>query len=271
MKFFGTFIFILMLSAVTMPASVHAAQCGNNAAGFNAWKKDFMKEARRAKIKKNVLKRALGPVTYNPTVVRLDRNQKSFKLSLDSFMQKRGANQIIAKGKRLKAQNAALLKKIERRYGVPSGVLMAIWGMETAFGGFSGNMSVVRSLATLAYDCRRSAFFTNELIAALLIIQRGDMQPNQMIGAWAGEIGQTQFLASNYLKYAVDFDGNGRRDLIRSKADVLASTANYLKAHGWKAGKGYQQGQRNYRAIEKWNSAGVYQKAIAIIAKKIDG
>ena len=268
MKFSRLIVAVMATAILAAPAQ--AARCGNDGAGFNAWKAEFMKEARKAKIKKSVLDRALAPVTYNPTVVRLDRNQKSFRLSLDQFMQKRGANQIIAKGKRLKAQNAALLKKIERRYGVPPGVLMAIWGMETAFGGFSGNMSVVRSLATLAYDCRRAKFFTNELLAALQIIQRGDMRSSQMIGAWAGEIGQTQFLASNYIKYAVDFDGDGRRDLIRSRADVLASTANYLKAHGWKAGRGYQQGERNYRAIKAWNSAGVYQKSIAIIAAKID-
>ena len=133
--------------------------------------------------------------------------------------------------------NAALLNKIESRYGVPGEVVVAIWGLETSFGANTGNMSSLRSLATLAYDCRRSAFFTNELMAALSIVQRGDMSPSQMVGAWAGELGQTQFLASSYVKFAVDFDGNGRRDLIRSKADALASTANYLKAYGWKKGQ----------------------------------
>jgi membrane-bound lytic murein transglycosylase B len=142
--------------------------------------------------------------------------------------------------------------------------------MESSFGNLTGRMSAIRSLATLAYDCRRSAFFTRELLAALKIIQNGDMRPSQLIGAWAGEIGQTQFLASNYLKYAVDFDGDGRRDLINSKADALASTANFLVAHGWRAGRGYQPGQSNYKAIKEWNYAKVYQKALATIAKQID-
>jgi membrane-bound lytic murein transglycosylase B len=132
-------------------------------------------------------------------------------------------------------------------------------------------MSAIRSLATLAYDCRRSAFFTNELMAALAIVQRGDMAPSQMIGAWAGELGQTQFLATSYVKFAVDYDGNGRRDLLRSTADALASTANYLKAYGWKKGQPYGPGTANYAVLAQWNKATVYQQTIAELAKKIRG
>jgi len=130
-------------------------------------------------------------------------------------------------------------------------------------------MPVLRSLATLAYDCRRSRFFTEELVAALMIVQRGDMRPSEMRGAWAGEIGQTQFLATNYVKYAVDFDRDGRRDLIRSSADALASTANYLKAHGWRAGQGWGPGTANHNVLKQWNKATVYQKTIAVMASKI--
>jgi len=244
--------------------------CGNDSSGFSAWKKAFTKDAQKHGIRKRVLNDALYGISYNTKVTRLDRNQKSFKLSFDQFMEKRGANYIVKKGRKLKKKYAKLLKRIERKYGTPSGIILAIWGMESAFGRYTGNMNVIRSLATLAYDCRRSRFFTRELIAALKIIQQGDMTSDQMTGAWAGEIGQTQFLASNYLKFAVDFDGDGRRDLIRSRADALASTANYLASFGWMRGRGYQRGQTNYSAIKEWNSAGVYQRALAVIAKRID-
>lgn len=244
--------------------------CGKQAPGFNQWRKAFKKMALGRGISQSVLDNALDNISYNSKVTLLDRNQKNFKLSFSQFMKKRNAKYIVSKGRRLKKQNRSLFKRIQNRYGVPSGILLAIWGMETSFGRYTGKMPAIRSLATLAYDCRRTAFFTRELLAALQIVQKGDMRSSQMIGAWAGEIGQTQFLASNYLKYAVDFDRDGRRDLIRSKADALASTANFLVAHGWRSGRGYQPGQPNYPAIKEWNYAKVYQKALATIAKQID-
>lgn len=251
--------------------SAQAAQCGNDAAGFPNWLAQFKQEAVANGISPNVVNSALGNVSYNPQVIKLDRNQKSFKLSLDRFMQLRAPASTISLGKQMMQQNAKLLNSLEQRYGVQKEVLVAIWGMETAFGRNSGNMSSLRSLATLAYDCRRSDFFTKELYAALQIVQRGDMSPGQLKGAWAGEIGQTQFLATNYLKLAVDGDGNGRRDLIGSKADALASTANYLRAYGWRAGAGYQPGEPNFPVLKKWNSAGVYQQALALFASKLAG
>jgi len=260
----------LIMPTLCISAPRSSTLCGNDSSGFSAWKKAFTKDAQKHGISKRVLNDALYGISYNTKVTRLDRNQKSFKLSFDQFMEKRGANYIVKKGRKLKKKYAKLLKRIERKYGTPSGIILAIWGMESAFGRYTGNMNVIRSLATLAYDCRRSRFFTRELIAALKIIQQGDMTSDQMTGAWAGEIGQTQFLASNYLKFAVDFDGDGRRDLIRSRADALASTANYLASFGWMRGRGYQRGQTNYSAIKEWNSAGVYQRALAVIAKRID-
>lgn len=256
---------LLVLSA----SPVLAAKCGNTGGGFNTWLEQTKKEAVKKGIKQRTLDIALKGVSYDASVIKLDRNQKSFKLSLQQFMARRAPPSFVKRGKKIMKQNASLLGKIERRYGVPPEVIVAIWGMETGFGSNSGKKSVVRSLATLAYDCRRSKFFTNEFYAALKIIQRGDMTPAQMRGAWAGEIGQTQFLASNYLKFAVDYDGNGKRDLVRSRADVLASTANYLKAYGWRKGQGYQQGQTNFRVLKKWNAAGVYQKALALFAKQL--
>jgi lytic murein transglycosylase len=246
-----------------------AASCGNNASGFEAWKKEFRGEAAARGIGRKGLS-ALEGTRYASKTISADRNQKSFRLSLEQFMQRRGAATIVSKGRRLKSQNAQLFNAIERRYGVPPGVLLAIWGMETGFGSFLGNQNIVSAVATLAYDCRRSAFFTRQLYAALQLVDRGILAPNA-IGAAHGEIGQTQFLPENVLKFGVDGDGNGRVDLIRSKADAMASTANFLRGHGWRGGAGYQKGQSNYRAIQGWNAAGVYQQAIALIARDIDG
>ncbi len=252
-------------------ASAHAARCGNTGGGFGEWLADFKRSAAGQGISKRVLSSALGGVSYHRRVVSLDRSQKSFKLSFRQFYARRVNNAMINQGRRKMKQHARTLKRIEKRYGVPAPVIIAIWGLETGYGRNSGNMSVMRSLATLAYDCRRSAFFTNELMSALRIVQRGDMSPKRMRGAWAGEIGQTQFLASSYMKYAVDFDGNGRRDLIRSVPDVLASTANYLRAYGWRKGGGWRPGSANYSVIKQWNRATVYQKTIAVMANKLAG
>ena len=247
-----------------------AAQCGNNAGGFSRWLGQFKREATAAGISPKVVAAALNGVTYDTRVIRLDRGQKSFNYSFEKFyaIRARGLDSI---GRSRLKSNAALLRKIEAQFGVQAEVLVAIWGLETGFGNDSGKMLALRSLATLAYDCRRSAFFTKELMAALTIVQRGDMGPSQMIGAWAGELGQTQFLASSYVKFAVDYDGDGRRDLIRSKADALASTANYLRAYGWKKGQSYQPGSANYSVIAQWNKAKVYQQTIAVLAGKIGG
>jgi membrane-bound lytic murein transglycosylase B len=162
-----------------------------------------------------------------------------------------------------------LLGKIQSRYGVQPEVILAIWGMETGFGANSGNKSVFQPLATLAYDCRRSAFFTNELDAALEIADKGYISASQMKGAGFGELGQTQFLPSKYLQFAVDFDGDGRRDLIHSRADVLASTANFLRGHGWSSGGGYLPGQSNFGVWSDWNRATIYQQALAEFARRI--
>ena len=257
----------LTLGLAAAPAL--AASCGNSAAGFDQWKPQMAQEAVSAGISQRTVQSALMPTSYSSQVVKLDRNQHSMNISLDAFMQRRAPASFVTKGKKIIQQNASLLNNIEKRYGVQKEIIVAIWGMETGFGANSGSMNILNSLATLAYDCRRSAFFTEELLAALAIVDRGDMQPKQLRGAWAGEIGQTQFLAKNYLRFAVDGDGNGRRDLINSKADVLYSTANFLRQHGWQPGAGYQQGEPNFPVLRDWNRAGVYQKALALFASKL--
>ena len=267
-------LFLVLFTAVMLTLAfqpAQAAKCGNTGAGFDRWLGDFKKRAAAQGISKRTLSASLKGVRYHKRVVQLDRNQKSFKLSFKQFYKRRVNNALINRGKSRMKKYSRVLKRIEKRYGVPGPVIVAIWGLETGYGGNSGKMSVMRSLATLSYDCRRSKFFTNELMAALKIVQRGDMRPANMRGAWAGEIGQTQFLASSYLKFAVDGDGNGRRDLIRSVPDVLASTANYLRAYGWRKGAGWKPGSANYRVLKQWNRATVYQKTIAAMADKLAG
>lgn len=258
-----------MLALGLSSGMAYAQQCGNTSSGFNAWKADFAKQAASRGHGQRALA-ALAGTRYNDATIKADRGQRSFKLSLEQFMERRGAAQIVRKGKQLKQQNAQLFSQIEARYGVPAGPLLAIWGMETNFGGFLGNQNIVSAVATLAYDCRRSEFFTRQLNAAMQLVDSGNLRPDA-IGAAHGEIGQTQFLPENVIKFGVDGDGDGRIDLIRSRADALHSTANFLRGHGWRPGGGYQKGEANYGAIQGWNAAGVYQQAIAIMGRQIDG
>ncbi|WGI21376.1 lytic transglycosylase domain-containing protein [Amylibacter sp. IMCC11727] len=259
---------IIFSTAILATAPAFAATCGNTSAGFSTWKKEFAAEAKKAGVKKRGLN-ALANAQYATGTIKADRNQKSFKFTLEKFMKVRGANAIVSKGKSRKAKSASFFNSLEKKYGVPAGVILAIHGMETGFGGFMGNSQVVSAITTLTYDCRRSDFFKPHAIGALKLVDQGSIT-GATKGAKHGELGHTQFLPGNALKYGVDASGDGRVDLY-NQADALASTANFLRQKGWKPGKGYQQGEPNFKVIKQWNAAGVYQKAIAIIAKRIDG
>jgi membrane-bound lytic murein transglycosylase B len=238
-----------------------AAQCGSGPAGFEAWKREFAEEARAKGIGASTAA-ALMQANYASATIAADRGQRSFGLSLDQFLAKRGASAIVARGRALKQSQAALFASIQQRYGVPPGPLIAIWGMETGFGSQRGNQNMLSSIATLAYDCRRPEFFTEQLYATLRLIDRGALSPSTR-GSMHGEVGQTQFMPKNILAY-----GTGNLDVA---ANALNSTANFLKAHGWRAGAGYQPGEPNFAAIEAWNAASVYQRAIALMGRQIDG
>jgi lytic murein transglycosylase len=249
-----------------------AQTCGNDASGFETWASQFRSKATAQGVSAGTASSVLSGISYDPNVIRLDRSQRSFKLSFEEFYAKRVSNALISRGQRQMQTHGQLLSQIEKRYGVPGSILVAIWGLETNYGADgNGGKSIVNSLATLAYDCRRSEFFQNELVAALKIVDRGDMQASALRGGWAGEIGPMQFLPSNYVKFAVDFDGDGRKDLIRSTPDMLASTANYMKSFGWVAGKSWEPGSANYAVIQQWNKAEVYAKTISIMASKLEG
>jgi lytic murein transglycosylase len=256
------------LSAVLMmpTASVAAAPCGTGS--FGAWLDDFKSEAASKGISQSAIASGLGGVTLDQAVLSRDRSQRVFSQSFEEFSG-RMVPPRLARGASLMKQYGSVLGRIEQSYGVPGEVLVAIWGLETDYGVNIGKFPTLRSLATLAYDCRRSEFFRNELMDALRIVERGDLAASEMRGAWAGEIGQTQFMPSSYIKYAVDFDGNGRRDLVRSAPDVLASTANYLASYGWQRGKDWEPGSANFAVIQQWNKSEVYSKTIGHFASQL--
>lgn len=258
---------ILTLLLTGAATSAQAVTCSDTGAAFEAWKPLMAETARAEGVGERGL-RALQGARYSQATIAADRNQRSFRYSLDKFMQVRGADTIVQQGRTRKARNPALYDALERQYGVPAGVLIAIHGMETAFGGFMGDTNVVSAIATLTYDCRRSDFFRPHLIGALKLVDQGSIS-EQTIGAKHGELGHTQFLPGNALTYGVDGNGDGRIDL-GDQVDALASTANFLHAKGWRPGQGYQPGEPNFDAIRAWNAAGVYQQAIAIIASRID-
>ena len=252
----------LLVTLVWFPGKAPAAQCGSTSAGFEGWKRQFASEAQARGVSASAIAAVLA-TNYSNATIAADRGQRSFSLSLGQFLAKRGGSAIVSRGRALKQSNAALFASIQQRFGVPPGPLLAIWGMETGFGSSRGNQNVLSAVATLAYDCRRSAYFTDQLYAALTLVERGILSAATR-GSMHGEVGHTQFLPKNILNYGI----GGSLDIA---ANALSSTANFLKAHGWRAGAGYQPGEANFVAIQAWNAAPVYEQAIAIIGRKIDG
>jgi lytic murein transglycosylase len=247
-------------------ASMAAEPCGTG--NFEAWLADFKAEAAAKGISQSAIASGLNGVTLDRAILSRDHSQQVFSQSFEEFSG-RMVPPRLTRGANMMKQYGSVLSRIEESYGVPGEVLVAIWGLETDFGVNIGKFPTIRSLATLAHDCRRSDLFRAELMDALRLIERGDLQASEMHGAWAGEIGQTQFMPSNYIKFAVDFDNNGRRDLLHSAPDVLASTANYLASFGWQRGKGWEPGSANFNVIQQWNKSEVYAKTVAYFATQL--
>src|ERR1700680_3654866 len=195
----ATAAFTALAVLACIGAKANAAQCGSTAAGFDAWKRQFAEEARGKGISASAVA-ALMSTNYATATIAADRGQRSFSLSLDQFLAKRGGSPIVVRGRALKQSNAALFTSIQQRFGVPPGPLLAIWGMETGFGSSRGNQNVLSAVATLAYDCRRSAYFSDQLYAALKLIERGVLSASTL-GSMHGEIDQTQFLPKTILNY----------------------------------------------------------------------
>jgi lytic murein transglycosylase len=260
----------IVLAALVAATPCFAARCGGD---FNTFVSSISAEAAAAGVSQGVITSALGGVTVDQSVLNFDRRQRyTFNKSFEQYVSTRVGSGRINGGRAMLQRNAALLSSIEAKFGVPRQILVAIWGLETDFGkGDMGKLPVIRTLATMAHDCRRTDLFQGELLAALKIIQRGDLPLRDLIGAFAGEIGQTQFLPSSYIKYGVDFDGDGRVDLRHSVPDVLASTANLLHTNGFKMGQPYGEGTPNFEAMREWNHAVIYRKTIGYFADQLVG
>ena len=262
----ATLIALLLSPVGVIPAL--AADCQNGE--FGSWLDGVKQDAAAKGISTATIASALDGVAFDPAIISRDHAQGVFRQTFEQFSGRMISPDRMRKGTAMLKRHASVLGQIEERYGVQGPVLVAIWGLETDFGVNQGGFATIRSLATLAYDCRRSEKFRAELLDALQIVERGDLAPGEMRGAWAGELGQTQFLPSSYIKYAVAFDG-GRRDLIKSAPNALASTANYLKSYGWQAGQGWTPGAPNFDVLLKWNESQIYSKTIALFATRLAG
>jgi lytic murein transglycosylase len=249
-----------ILAAVTWMGSAAAAPRCRNTGSFEIWLAAFKKEAESQGISRQTISAALDGVTFDPAIIRRDSGQGVFQQSFLQFAGRMaGAGRYQNGLKQLKA-NAGLLSRIEQATGVPPPVVVALWGLESDYGAYKGGVyNIIRSVATLAYDCRRPDFFRKQLIGALQIVQRGDLRPDQMIGNWAGELGPTQFTPSDYFQHGLDFDGDGRVDMVHSVPDALASAANLMKSFGWQRGQPWLQEVR-VPAQMPWEQSGLDNK-----------
>ncbi|MBX9829138.1 MAG: lytic murein transglycosylase [Xanthobacteraceae bacterium] len=262
---------VLLLALLVSPvAPAYAAQCGGD---FQTFLAAMSREAQAQGVSGAVIGQAFAGVSIDPNVLSFDRRQRgTFRKTFEEYAATRVTQGRISRGRQLIQRHAALLSRVERQFGPPKEMIVAIWGLESDFGaGDIGKLPVVRTIATLAHDCRRAELFQRELIAALKIVQRGDLPLRDLIGAYAGELGQTQFLPSSYIKYGVDYDGNGHVDLRHSVPDVLASTANLLKVNGWQPGGPYHEGTANFQVMREWNRSEVYRKTIAHFTDRLMG
>lgn len=227
-----------------------------NTGRFSTWLRDFRKEASAKGISQRTISSVLDGMTLNPKIIRRDRRQGFFAQSFVSFQKKLATNHRVITSRRKIKNNQAIFDRVQRDYGVAPSVITGFWALESDFGAGMGKDPILRSLATLAYDCRRSDMFRTEFLAALEIIDRGDVRPSGMIGSWAGEIGQTQFLPTRYLQYAIDYNNDGRVNLFSSDADVIGSTANYMRDLGWQPNQPWIQEVRVPRKLP-WKEAGL--------------
>ena len=227
---------VLLLSAGFGTAAAQTAPC-RTSGSYESWLAAFEREAAAKGISQRAIAAAAPGLTYDQHIVNIDRGQRVFTQTFLQFSGRMAAAYRIQRGQAVIKANAPTFAKIEQQYGVPAPVIVSFWALESDFGANMGNYHSLSAIASLAYDCRRSDRFRAQLFDSIRLIERGDLVPDEMIGSWAGELGQTQMMPSEYFKYAVDFDGSGKRDLVHSVPDVLASTANYLAGLGWKRGE----------------------------------
>jgi len=260
----------LILSAASIAALAPSAVPARGQDAFAAFVNGIKAEARRAGIRDATLQQAFAGVQPNQRVIELDRRQPEFTLTWPEYRARVLPETRIQAAREHYARERSLLAQVEQRYGVDPLIVMGIWGVESAFGTNKGNYRLVEALSTLSWEGRRAAYFRGELLNALRILDQGDVTPARLTGGYAGAMGQPQFMPSSYLRYAVDFDGDGRRDIWDSKPDVFGSIANYLAKNGWRRGEPSAQqvrlpqgfdgpgaGRDNHRSLADWARAGV--------------
>ena len=230
-----------LVLVVAEPSFAQTAPACRNTGSFDRWLAEFKKDALAQGITPRTLARTEHLLTLDQKIIGIDRGQRVFSQAFLEFSNRMTGGGRAPRGQELIKKHAKLFQKIEQQFGVPAPVIVAFWGLESDFGADMGKDQAIRSLTTLAYDCRRSDMFRGHLFDALRLIERGDLDAPEMIGSWAGELGQTQMMPSEYLKYAVDYDGDGHRNLLRSVPDVIGSTANYLVSLGWRRGEPWLQ------------------------------
>ncbi len=257
---------------VSRPVQHHAAPKPPPSDGsFKAYVAGVKDEAARHGMSRATLDRAFANVRMNQKVIDLDRHQPEFTMTWEVYRTRIVSEARVAKGRELYARHRELLGAVAARYGVSPGVLMGIWAIESNYGASTGGFNVIEAVATLAWEGRRAAFFRSELMDALRILDHGDITPERMTGSYAGAMGQTQFMPDSFLRYAVDYSGNGKRDIWGDLGDVFGSTANYLAREGWKPGFGWGEevvlpagfdsttaGRENRRPLSEWLRAGVH-------------
>lgn len=260
-----------MLPPLLAGALLCAASLAHADAAFDACLASLSAPAQKAQVRADTYARLTRGLEPDMSVIEKLDYQPEFRMPIWDYLAGLVDDERVAEGQALLARHADTLRQVEQRYGVDPATVVAVWGVESNYGQSFGKYPLLQALGTLSCHGRRQAYFRTEFFAALRILQAGHIAPEKLVGSWAGAFGHTQFMPSTFERLAVDFDGDGRRDLIDNTADALASTANFLRGHGWSAGGGYQPGQANFGALQGWNAASVYQRAIAIIGAEIDG
>ena len=271
------------------PSAPDPAMRAEPNAGYDAWVAGFRARASAAGIREDVLASAFRGAGFVPGVIERDRNQAEFKRSFEDYLALVANEARVREGRAAFGRQRGRLQAIEARYGVPAEICCAIWGVESRYGTRRGDIPVISAVSTLAYEGRRGAFFEKQLIAALRILQAGDTTPERLVGSWAGAMGHTQFIPTSFLAFAVDFTGDGRRDIWGSDpSDALASTAAYLAKNGWRRGESWGRevasggmqpdpgGPRfavghNFNVIKRYNNSDNYALAVGYLADRIGG
>ncbi len=255
-------VMLFFVQQALLEGCTPSAIANHNGQAFTDWVANFRSEASSKGISEQTLNSAFTDIKPIDSVISLDRKQPENKIALEEYLAKTVTASRIKNGQAELATNSQLLDDVSKKYSVPANVIVALWGMETSYGENAGNFNIIPALATLAYDGRRSEFFRGELMNALKIMDTEKLSAEDFQGSWAGAFGQCQFMPSSFLKYAVDFDGDGKRDIWYTNADIFASIANYLHSEGWNANEGIEEDSNNFKVLLKWNRSRYFATAV---------